>query len=215
MKIEAIISDFGGVLTTPLLDAFVAIQEDTGVTIEEFGKAMRGIATEEGKHPLFELECGRVSELSFLKKLEAELNRSRSQSVSLHAFRNSYFDALQPNEEMIQTIRELRSDGFRTALLTNNVKEWEPHWRAKLPVDELFEVIVDSAFVGMRKPEREIYELTVERLGDVRPESCLFIDDIEVNCDTARDLGMSVIHFRSNEQAIDELSTHLDRPDRS
>ena len=53
------------------------------------------------------------------------------------------------------------------ALLTNNVREWEPLWRAKLPdIDEIFEVIVDSAFVGMRKPDREIYTLTLERLGD-------------------------------------------------
>ena len=50
-------------------------------------------------------------------------------------------------------------------MLTNNVREWEPLWRAKLPIDEIFEVVVDSAFVGMRKPEPEIYALTLERLG--------------------------------------------------
>ena len=72
------------------------------------------------------------------------------------------------------------------------MREWEPLWRAKLPeIDEIFEVVVDSAFVGMRKPEPEIYELTLERLGDgLAAEDCLFVDDIDVNCDAARALGM-------------------------
>ena len=72
------------------------------------------------------------------------------------------------------------------AILTNNVREWEPIWRAKLPVDEIFETVVDSAFVGMRKPDPRIYELT---LGAARrrspPTECLFIDDTEVNCEAA------------------------------
>ena len=69
---------------------------------------------------------------------------------------------------MIDFVRELRGRGVRAALLTNNVREWEPLWRAKLPeVDELFEVVVDSAFVGLRKPDPAIYELTLERLGGV------------------------------------------------
>ena len=69
---------------------------------------------------------------------------------------------------MIELMRELRGGGLRAALLTNNVREWEPLWRAKLPeIDELFEVVVDSAFVGMRKPDPAIYSLTLERLGGV------------------------------------------------
>jgi putative hydrolase of the HAD superfamily len=114
---------------------------------------------------------------------------------------------------MIEYLRGLREDGFRLALLTNNVREWEPLWRAKLPdVDELFEVIVDSGFVGMRKPEPEIYSLTLERLGDgLRAEECAFLDDIEVNCDAARALGMTAVRFHDNEQAIAELETALGR----
>ena len=85
------------------------------------------------------------------------------------------------------------------ALLTNNVREWEPLWRAMLPVDEIFELVVDSAFVGMRKPDHEIYELTIERLGDgVEAAQCLFIDDIEVNIAAARELGMSAVHYVDN-----------------
>ena len=93
------------------------------------------------------------------------------------------------------------------AILTNNVREWEELWRAKLPVDEIFELVVDSAWVGMRKPDPRIYQLTVERLGDdVEPHECLFVDDNEANIEAARELGMTAVHFRSNEQAIPEIS---------
>jgi epoxide hydrolase-like predicted phosphatase len=101
---------------------------------------------------------------------------------------------------MIDYMRELRGRGYRMAICTNNVREWESRWRAMLPVDEIFDVIVDSAFVGVRKPESRIYELTLERLG-VSAGAALFIDDIEVNCTAARELGMSAVWFRSTDQA--------------
>ena len=94
-------------------------------------------------------------------------------------------------------------------LLTNNIREWEPLWRSMLPVDEIFEVVVDSGFVGCRKPDREIYDLTLQRIGDPAPEECLFIDDTDVNCDTARELGMSAVHYRNNDQAIAEIREAL------
>jgi putative hydrolase of the HAD superfamily len=127
--------------------------------------------------------------------------------------RDTYFANLHPNEPMISYLRGLRGDGLRLGLLTNNVREWEPLWRSKLPdVDELFEVIVDSGFVGMRKPEPEIYLLTVERMGDgLRCEECLFLDDIEVNCEAARELGMTAVRFHDNDQAIAELDAALGR----
>ena len=62
-------------------------------------------------------------------------------------------------------------------MLTNNVREWEPLWRSMLPVDEIFEIVVDSGFVGCRKPEARIYEMTLERLG-LPAEACLFVDDL-------------------------------------
>src|SRR6476619_46553 len=72
----------------------------------------------------------------------------------------------------------VRAAGYRTALLTNNVREWEPRWRAIFAVDELFELVVDSAFVGLRKPDPAIYRLPCDRLG-LAAEQCLFVDDLE------------------------------------
>ncbi len=206
--IRAVISDFGGVLTTPLIESFAAYQRRSGITPQELGEAMARITeASNGRHPLHELEVGRITEGQFLRRLERELGGG----VRLHEFRETYFDALDPNEEMIALMRELRGRGFRMALLTNNVREWEPHWRAMLPdIDEIFEVVVDSAFVGMRKPEPGIYELTVERLGGgLGPRECVFVDDVEVNCHAAEELGMHAIHFRDSAQARAELETAL------
>jgi epoxide hydrolase-like predicted phosphatase len=206
--IRAVISDFGGVLTTPLIESFLAYQRETGIAIEDLGAAMgRVMEQDEGRHPLFELEKGNMTEEEFLRRIGAELGRE------LSSMRETYFANLHPNEAMISYLRGLRSDGLRLGLLTNNVREWEPLWRAKLPdVEELFEVVVDSAFVGMRKPEPEIYELTVERMGGgLRAEECLFLDDIEVNCEAARALGMKAVRFHDNDQSIAELNEALGR----
>jgi putative hydrolase of the HAD superfamily len=77
-----------------------------------------------------------------------------------------------------------------------------------LPVDEIFEVVVDSAFVGARKPDPPIYELTLERLG-VAAEAALLVDDIEINCEAARGLGLRAVVFRDAEQAIAEIEAAL------
>ncbi|MGZ5412758.1 MAG: HAD-IA family hydrolase, partial [Solirubrobacterales bacterium] len=69
--------------------------------------------------------------------------------------------------------------------------------------------VIDSAFVGMRKPDAEIYELTLERLGNPPPAECLFIDDIEANIKAARSLGIQAVHFRHQAQAAEEIRAAL------
>jgi putative hydrolase of the HAD superfamily len=210
VPIQAVISDFGGVLTTPLLGSFMAFQDETGITPESLGVAMQRIAEREGEHPLFELERGRITEGEFLDALRAELGGVLDHEPELHRFSEIYWEALDPNEPMIELMRGLRDRGYRMALLTNNVREWEPLWRGMLPVDEIFEVVVVSAFVGYRKPEPEIYEVTLERLGGgIGSADCLFIDDVEHNVTAARELGMSAVQFRSNDQAIEEIKRAL------
>lgn len=208
-RITTVISDFGGVLTTPLIQSFAAVQDETGVPFEELGRAMSEIEQVEGVHPLYELETGNVTEPEFLRKLGDALAPALGHRPELHRFREIYFDALHPNEPMIELMREAKAGGRRMALLTNNVREWEPLWRSMLPVDEIFEVVVDSGFVGCRKPDHEIYELTLGRLGGVDPEGCLFIDDSDVNCDAAAELGMATVHYQHNDQAIEEIRRAL------
>jgi putative hydrolase of the HAD superfamily len=206
--IRAVISDFGGVLTSPLIEAFLAYEGESGVKFEQLGKAMQRVAQKSGgEYPLFRLEKGEITEREFLGMIEDELDGE----VRLDSLRETYFANLTPNRPMIDLMRELRGRGLRMAILTNNVREWEPHWRAKLPeLDEIFEVVVDSAFVGMRKPDPRIYELTVERLGGgLAVSDCVFVDDNEVNVQAAADLGMTAVHFTGSEQARAELEALL------
>ncbi len=208
-RVEAIVSDFGGVLTSPLLDAFAGIQERHGIPLEQLGAALaRAAEADGGAHPLFELEKGAITEAEFLAKLGAALREELGREVELHGFGATFFEHLKPNEELFAFMRALHERGYRMAILTNNVREWEPLWRSMLPVDEIFELVVDSGFVGVRKPDPAIYELTLQRLG-IPAEATLFVDDMEVNCDAARALGMQAVWFRSTAQAIADVEALL------
>jgi epoxide hydrolase-like predicted phosphatase len=208
MSPRAVISDFGGVLTSPLLESFLAVETSYGVPPGSLAKATLEIAARDGVNPLSQLELGRMTEASFLESLADALTGSLGREVKLERFGEQFVDQLQPNEPMIEFMRQLRARGYRMAICTNNIREWELMWRAKLPVDEIFDVVVDSAFVGSRKPERRIYEITLERLG-VPASSALLIDDVDINCDAARALGMKAVWFRTTEQAIQETEAAL------
>jgi putative hydrolase of the HAD superfamily len=206
-QIRAVISDFGGVLTNPLWEAFAGWNANVGADPGVLGMALQEVAEQSGQHPLYALEKGEMTEVEFTAAVQEHLPAD----IELAGFRDIYFSHLHPNEPMIDLMRDLKGRGLRMAMLTNNVREWEPLWRAKLPVDEIFELVVDSAFVGMRKPEREIYELTLERLGgDVRAEECVFVDDLDVNCEMARELGMVAVQYVDAEQAVPEILAAVD-----
>jgi putative hydrolase of the HAD superfamily len=207
-EIRAIVSDFGGVLTTPLVQSFMAFQNETGISAETLGKAMQAAAEANGENPLFEMERGEITEVAFLDQLTDSLEPLLGHRPEMHRFKEIYFEALDPNPPMIELMRELKAEGYQMAMLTNNVREWEPLWRSMLPVDEIFETVVDSAFVGCRKPESRIYQLTLERIAHPA-EACLFVDDVLVNCEGARKAGLNAIHFQDNDQAIAEIRAAL------
>jgi putative hydrolase of the HAD superfamily len=205
---RAVISDFGGVLTSPLFESFLAVESAYGIPPGSLAQATVEIAARDGINPLFELETGRITEATFLTSLADQLKGKLGREIELERFGEKFLSHLRPNEGMIEFMRELRSRGYRMAICTNNIREWDQLWRVKLPVDEIFDVVVDSAFVGSRKPEPEIYNITLERLG-VPPEHALLIDDVDVNCDGARALGMDAVHFHTTEQAIRDAKALL------
>jgi putative hydrolase of the HAD superfamily len=204
-----VISDFGGVLTSPLMQAFNRVQDDLDVPVEAYGPAMTHSLEHDGVHPLFALERGEITEAEFLARLERGLAATLGRDVTLHGFGARLMNGLGPNQELFDHYAALKRDRrLRFALCTNNVREWEPLWRAMLPIDDVFEIVVDSAFVGTRKPEPEIYALTLERLG-LPAAACVFVDDLEPNVEAARDAGMEGIVFRDTAQAIAELEALL------
>jgi putative hydrolase of the HAD superfamily len=207
--ITALISDFGGVLTSPLLMALTRFNDHVGITADEIRDAMARATEQYGEHPLFVLERGEITEREFFDRLEAPLEERLGRRVSLSSMAQRLMAELHPNDELFAYYRRLRDErGLRLGILTNNVREWEPLWRSKLPIDEIFDDVVDSAFVGMRKPEPAIYALALQRLG-VEADACAFVDDIEINVNAARELGLHGVHFRDTAQAIAEIDALL------
>jgi putative hydrolase of the HAD superfamily len=206
--IRAVISDFGGVLTTPLAGSFAVFAERTGMSLAELGGALGAIVAREGAHPLYELECGRMTEAEFVVRLERALLEHCGREISCTGFSEALWDGLEANPPMIGLMAQLRAEGYRMALVTNNVREWETRWRALAPVDDIFELVIDSAFVGVRKPDPEIYELALSGLG-VAGDECLFIDDLERNCVAARAFGMRTVTYRDPDQAVAEIREAL------
>lgn len=111
--------------------------------------------------------------------------------------------AFEPHEGMHDFAREVSEMGLMTALISNVVDEWEPCWDAVVPPLELFDAVVYSCQVGLRKPNPAIYRLAMECLG-VEPQETLFLDDFPAMVDAARALGMVVVHVEDHDAAIVE-----------
>jgi putative hydrolase of the HAD superfamily len=112
--------------------------------------------------------------------------------------------------QMVDRVADIKKDGYPTALLTNNIKEFSDGWRSLLPVDDLFDLVVDSSHEGMRKPNPEIFRVTLERLGGLIPECTVFLDDFEANLEAANSLGIQTVRVGSDiSQAIAELDELL------
>ena len=206
--ITTIVADFGGVLSTPLAPAFDVVLEHYALGPTALGRAMIALERERAVHPLHELETGVLGEAEFYALLGARLGEQLGREIALDDFADRYWNALGRNDALIAHLAGKRSDGYRMGLLTNNVREWAPRWRAMLPVDALFDVVVDSADVGLRKPDPAIYALTQERLG-VRGEEIVFLDDFESNCEAARAAGWTAVRFDDTVQTIAALDAVL------
>lgn len=207
-SLTTIVVDYGGVLSTPLAPAFAAVQEQLELPAESLGVAMAALEATRRVHPLHELETGVLPEPEFFALLGAQLTVELGRPVDLGDFSERYWAVLAPNHELIEHLRGLRRHGYRMGLLTNNVLEWAPRWQAMVPMEELFDDVVDSAVVGLRKPDPGIYTLAAERLG-AAPAEIVFLDDFESNCVAAREAGWSAVRFDGTEQAVRDLDALL------
>jgi epoxide hydrolase-like predicted phosphatase len=110
---------------------------------------------------------------------------------------------------VVDRVASLRAEGYKTALITNNVAEASGAWRSLVAVDDLFDVVIDSSAVGMRKPSPEIFQHALAELGGVPPDRAVFLDDTEGNVDGARRAGLHAILVDDPSAAIDELDRLL------
>jgi epoxide hydrolase-like predicted phosphatase len=157
------------------------------------------------------LERGEIDMATYYSMIVERAPRALGRPIDFDAYgRFMRSSAPGVHWQVVHRIRELRGT-VKLALLTNNVKEFGEHWRSTFPIDELFEVIVDSSHVGMRKPDPEIYLLTCAQLV-VEPREAVFVDDNADNCAAARALGMETVHFGDDPTvSLAELDTILDR----
>lgn len=189
--IEAVFWDFGGVFTgSPFhLDDYA---RSLGTTNDRLLEHVFGRYEANGDHPWHRLERG---EGTLAEALEAADESFRADGIEGFTS-EGFFKAMsgtsseERRDKAVAKVRELNEAGIRQAIITNNAKEFGDMWRQLIPVDELFEKVIDSSAVGMRKPDPAIYQLALERMDVSRPESSAFLDDFEPNVAAARDLGM-------------------------
>ncbi|WP_160050203.1 HAD family phosphatase [Nocardiopsis sp. FR4] len=207
-RIEAVVCDYGGVLTNPLIETLEHFAASAGLTAADILTAMGAAAARHGADPMALLEIGAIPEADLVAQISAELPEGARALPEGRTFGELWFAGRTGNAEFAEFLRGLGADGYRLALLTNNVLEWEPLWRATIPADDLFEVVVNSAHEGVRKPDPEIYRRLLDRLG-LPAERCLFVDDLEANLEPAARLGMATVRFRDTAQAMAELTEVL------
>ena len=206
MELEAAIFDFGGVLTTSIVGSFMEYERGLGVPKGTLLAAFRAAAAEaEGEPSYARLEKGLISEGEFYTHMFSHVRASVETDVVIPddptAIREGMFGALRRNEEMIAVAAAI-GQHYRTAILSNNVKEWTG-WREMVDA-HIFDLVIDSSEVGMRKPDPDIYHLTCDRLG-VEPARAAFVDDILQNVEGARAIGLDAIHFTTTAEVLAAL----------
>lgn len=186
--ISAVIFDFGGVLVTSPFTAMRAWARSNGHDAGAVMEIFLGPYHDDGDHPFHRAERGELTAAEFRPMIQLLADE---QGIDISTARG--VASMQPVPEMIERVRELRRDGYRTALLSNTIREFGGLWRTLVPIDDLFDVVVESAEVGMRKPNPSIYRLTLERLGDPPAESVVFLDDHPGNIAGAIGVGLRTV----------------------
>jgi epoxide hydrolase-like predicted phosphatase len=204
MIVEAVLWDFGGIFTPSPFGAAHAYAESEGIDPVDFVELVFGKYDHDTDHAWHQLERGEVTLPAAIAQIAAEA-AARGLPFDLGRMFSSLGDD-HDRTVVVDTVRAVRDRDVRTAIVTNNVREYGDAWRAMVPVDELFDVIVDSCQEGIRKPDPRIFNLALERLGVEDPERAVFLDDFDGNLDAARALGMHGILVTGDPRpAMDEL----------
>jgi putative hydrolase of the HAD superfamily len=194
--VQAFLFDFGGVFTDSPFTAVEDFARDLGADPRRVSAIVFGSYEHDGEHPWHQLERGEIS-LDAARALISALGAEHELSIDIYQL----FARMAGNgagagarSALVEQVRQLRRLGYRTGIITNNVREFGDGWRSLLPVDELFEFVVDSSHVGMRKPDPRIFHAALAQLEGVAAGQCVFLDDYEANVIAARELGMQTIH---------------------
>ena len=190
MSIEAVIFDFGGVFTASPFTGIHAWHESKGLDPAQGVRIVFGPYDQDTDHPWHRLERGEIALMAAAEQIKAVAAEEGLDLELSEMFGSMGGSGVRT--DMVDKAIGIRRAGYRTGLITNNIKEFSDGWRAMIPVDEMFEVIVDSSAVGIRKPDPRIYQMCLDQLG-VAAERSVFLDDAPGNIAAAEALGITGI----------------------
>lgn len=200
---KGLIVDFGGVLTTAIIESFAAFCEATGTSPERLRDILRS-ALDDGKGEpsnVHLMETGKITEEEFNRWLASELSEGREEAIDPSGLKERLFQHTRPEPAMVHAVNTLRKAGIKTALVSNS---WGTYGYPRQVFDDMFDAVVISGEVGLRKPEPEIYLLAASRMG-LDPAACVFVDDFQANVAGAEAVGMTALLHRDPADTIREL----------
>ncbi len=211
-ELKALVVDWGGVLTGDMRTAVQRWAATDGIDLEAYVSIMRDwfgepVGLEARLNPIHALERGEMSVPDFEARLAAALDERTGETHDPSGLLGRMFGEFEHAPEMSALVRRARVSGLRTGLLSNS-------WGNDYPRDgwdEMFDVVVISGEVGMRKPEPGIYLHTASLLG-VEPSECVFVDDLAHNIAAAVEVGMVGVHHTAYDATLTELEALFDRP---
>jgi epoxide hydrolase-like predicted phosphatase len=194
---RGLLVDYGGVLTTNLFDSFRSFCELEGLEPQTIGRRFR--EDRACRALLIDLETGKLPEEEFEPRFAEALGVKAPELI------DRLFAGSGPDEEMLAAVLRARQGGIATGLISNS---WGTRRYDRAQLAELFDGVVISGEVGIRKPAPEIYEMGAREIG-IPPGACVFVDDLPFNLEPAAELGMATVHHRAAPETISELERLL------
>jgi putative hydrolase of the HAD superfamily len=194
---RGLLVDWGGVMTTNVFDAFRAFCEEVGLEPDAVGERFRSDPT--SRELLVGLETGSLSEEEFEPRFAEILG------VPATGLIDRLFAGGVSDEAMHTAVTRARAAGVRTGLISNS---WGTSRYDRALLGRLFDGVVISGEIGIRKPTPEIYERGAQAI-ELAPGDCVFVDDLPFNLPPAAELGMATVHHTDSQRTIDELEQLL------
>jgi putative hydrolase of the HAD superfamily len=205
-RFGALVVDFGGVLTKPLREAMIGFCEKTGIELQDLARAALSVYYGGEDDLVVAFETGRISEEEFSNAFARRLTDVTGVEIDHEGLVGRMFAGIELETPMLTAVEVARRAGLKTGLLSNS---WGADLYPRDVLDGLFDAVVISGEVGMRKPDPAIFALVVERLA-VPASSCVFVDDHSDHLKTAQEIGMTTVLHNSPEETISQLEALLD-----
>lgn len=201
-RVRAVLFDLGGVVFDSPLDGFARYEVEAGLPTD-FLRTLN--ATNHHTNAWARFERGELDRDRFVAAFEAEAVAA-GHAVDGHRVLEALKGDIRP--EMVEALRRLKAAALLLAAVTNNVAPLASGERDVTDLVTLFDVVVESSVVGVRKPEEAFYRIALDGLG-VQPEDCVYLDDLGVNLKPARAMGMTTIKVLDADSALAELEQHV------